>query len=200
MLKELLGSLWTQEIEDALKGKVEAVGSEPKIPKSRFDEVNDEKNGLKTQVDDLLEKLKKVQSEADSVETLKTQITELTQTHDEYVKGVELEKVNSKKKAAVIKILEEKKALNPNLFVQFYDLSKLSFVDGGVLVGAKEITDKLVLDYPDQFGKTSQETPDLTVTDYKGKKFAEMTLKEKTELKQKEPEKYAQLRAAHYKK
>lgn len=201
MLKELLGELWTEEIEAKLTGKVEVVGNEQRIPKDRFDQVNTEKNQYKSKVEELMTTIKELEKGSEVTETLRTQLAELRTTHDEYVQKVELDKVNGKKIAALTKMLKEThNAISPDLLIASYDLSKLSFGDNNELVGAKETTDKLKEKYPSQFGEVVVKTPDVTKGKYKGKAFAEMSLNERTEFKESDPEGYRTARAAHLNK
>jgi vacuolar-type H+-ATPase subunit I/STV1 len=198
MLKELLGDLWSQEIEDALKGKMELVGSEPKIPKSRFDAVNQEKKDLKAKVDELLKKLEDSTNDAETIEQLKNQLTQTKTEYDSYVENVKTEKVNSQKKDALISYLKEENVLNPELLLPFYNLEEITF-DGDKLVGITAKTESLKIKFKDQFGEVKVKSPDIT-NKFKDKAYKDLSLAERTAWKQKDPQGYAAARQAHLKK
>lgn len=197
MLKELLGDLWTEAIEEKLKGKIELVGSEPKVPKTRLDEVILERNTYKTQADGLMVKLEEASKAAETVEDLKIKLTNVQSDHETFVKGIETEKVNTTKKNALSKHLKSENVLNPELLIPFYDLENLTITDEGTISGAKEKTESLKKQFASQFGKVTTKTPEI-IKAFNDKAFKDLTLAERTQLKAEDPDGYASARKAHY--
>ena len=196
MLKELLGDLWTEAIEGKLKGKIELVGSEPKVPKTRLDEVILERNNYKTQVDGLVLKVEEASKAVLGVDDLKIQLANVKSDHETFVKGIETEKVNTTRKNALIKYLkDDENVLSPELLVPFYDLETLTIADNKIS-GAKEKTESLKSQFPDQFGKKVTKTPDI-ITVFNDKSFKDLSSKEKLELKLSDPDGYQAARKAH---
>lgn len=198
-LKELLGDLWTEEIEAKLKDKVELVGSkENMIPKVRFDKVNDDKKDLQKKVDELLEDIKKFSAESETVEDLKSKLIATQKQYDDYVENSKTEKVNDSKRSALIEYLKsDAKALNPELLVQFYPLDELSF-DGDKLIGHVAKTESLKLKFKDQFGEVTTETPPINSV-YKNKSFKDLSPADRMKFKQEDPNGYEAARKAYKK-
>lgn len=107
------------------------------IPKSRFNEVNEEKNTLKAQVterDKQLEVLKKAGGDAES---LKTKITELQEANKKALKDYE-ENLKKVRMDAAIKIAIGDKAQDADIVSGLIDRSKLIVGDDGKITGLSE--------------------------------------------------------------
>lgn len=107
------------------------------VPKSRFNEVNEEKNTLKAQVterDKQLEVLKKAGGDAES---LKTKITELQEANKTAQKDYE-EKLKKIRLDAAIKIAIGDKAQDADIVSGLIDRNKLIVGDDGKITGISE--------------------------------------------------------------
>lgn len=82
------------------------------VPKSRFDEVNTEKNQLKTNLKERDEQLEKLKSESGATEKLKSQIAELQAANSEKDKAHAAEMKRLKRETLDDKLLSEANAIN----------------------------------------------------------------------------------------
>jgi len=195
-LKELLGDLYTEEIEAKLKDKVVLKSEQDNmIPKTRFDQVNKDKKEYKEKLEEAMSKLEGFGDSEATIEELKGKLATMKGEHEAFIVGIEKEKVNSKKKDALKSHLKTMNVLNPELLLQFYDLETLSF-DGDSLMGHVAKTEQLKEKYKDQFGVETTKSPDITMK-FKNKLFKDMTPSEKIVFKQEDPSAYEKARGAY---
>jgi len=200
MLKELLGELYTSEIEAKLNGKELVLKSDQEnmIPKYRFDEVNTSKKELELKVEDLLKDVSKYSDVETTIGGLKEKISTITTEYESFVEKTNKEKEDGKKLSALKKYLGNENVLDPELLIPFYNLDELKF-DGEELVGVKTITEGLKSKFKSQFGEVVTETPDI-VHKFKDKKFGDLSLSERTKFKQEDPKGYEVSRKNYYNK
>ncbi|WMM24055.1 phage scaffolding protein [Tissierella sp. MB52-C2] len=115
--------------QDSLKDKF--------IPIERFNEVNEEKKELKTQIEDRDKQLKELKVKAAGNEELTTKITELetlnSQTKEEY----ETKIIALRKETSIELKLKDEKAKNIRAVKALLDLERVS-LDGDNLIGLDE--------------------------------------------------------------
>lgn len=115
------------------------------IPKAKFDEVNQEKANLKSQLDAANKGLKDLKEGAEGNDALKAKIQELQdkQKADEKKHRDELD--DFRKRNAIMSDLSGI-AHNPDDIVKFVDLSKVTVGEDGKLSGWEEQRDALIKD------------------------------------------------------
>lgn len=143
MTKEKLVELG---LTDELATKVLTEFGDKWIPKSRFDEVNKEKNDYKATIDERdkqLEELKKVSGDA---EALKKQIETLQGDNKKASEAYNAEIHKMKVEMAVDKALGEAKCKNVKATKALLDLSNADFNDDGTVKGLKKQIEGLLAD------------------------------------------------------
>jgi len=200
MLKELLGDLYTPEIEAKLNGKELVLKSDQEnmIPKYRFDEVNKDKKAAELKVTELIGKIESFGDTETEINDLKGKLSTITTEYNEYVEKSKKDKTNADKVTALKEYLGNENVLDPDLLIPFYNLDELSF-DGGNLVGMNSITENLKTKFKSQFGVVKQKTPDVTMK-YKDKLYKDLSLSERIDFKQNDPSGYEAARKAHLNK
>ncbi len=198
MLKKLLGDLYTEDIAKALEGKELVLKSDQEnmIPKSRFDEVNNAKKDLASQIKQYKTDIEALSKGNTDIDTIKQQLADKTEEFNKYQQGIELKEVNAKKTNALTAKLQELNALNPKLLVKEFNLEDVSFDDNGGLVGVKETFERLQADYAPQFGEAQTQTPNVHNNDGGGvtkEQFSAYTYKERMALYNDNPKAYEEL-------
>lgn len=139
MYKELLGEELNEKVKAALKekGKVLLI-DDPKepnfIPKSRFDEVIQKKNELKTQTGELSGQLEDLKKAAKGNEKLLEKIEELQSKNSEWEKKHN----NSILESAIKYVALQEKAKDPTDLLHYLDKSKLQIDEQGNVKGLDE--------------------------------------------------------------
>ena len=139
MYKELLGEELNEKVKAALKekGKVLLI-DDPKepayIPKSRFDEVIQKKNELKTQTGELSGQLEDLKKAAKGNEKLLEKIEELQGKNSEW----EQKHNNSILESAIKYVALQEKAKDPTDLLHYLDKSKLQIDEQGNVKGLDE--------------------------------------------------------------
>ncbi len=188
VLKELLGNLYTPEIETALKGTeiVKKSDFDGYIPKDRFDEVNNAKKILKKEVDKLTGDITDLTTNTSDVEELKKQLEEKTKEFGEFQLGIETKQLNDKKLSALMDVLKSENALNPKLLAREFDMDKMSFDDDGKLTGVKDTLENCKTNYAQQFGEVVQQSVQPNTnnngTAISKEQFSKMTYTERNDL------------------
>lgn len=174
------------------------------IPIERFNEVNEEKKELKTQIEDRDKQLKELKIKAAGNEELTTKITELetlnNQTKEEYEN-----KIAALRKETSIELkLKDEKAKNIKAVKALLDLEKVS-LDGDNLIGLDEQLKLLKEKESYLFGEDSlrgrgdpNPPGDLVDPEYKNNPFSKehFNLTEQGRLFRENPELAAKLKAA----
>lgn len=196
-LKELLGELYTAEIEAKLKDKVVLKSEQGNmIPKDRFDSVNKEKKEAKEKLAEVTKQLEGLSNSETTIEELKTKLLTIDEEHKTYVAKIEKDKINGDKESKLIEYLDvEQNVEDPELLLHFYDLDSLTF-DGGKLAGHVAKTEELKNRFKGQFGVKKTKSPDVTMK-FKDKLFKDMLPAEKMAFKQEDPLAYEKARNAH---
>lgn len=155
-LKELLGEEFYNKVIALLGDKKLMLDDGNNIPKSRFDEVNQAKNDLKTQVDSLNAELTKLGKLVKDNEGATAKITEL-QTK---IAEQEAEAQNITKKFALREHLTKAGAKFPDLLEGKFDLSKIE-LENGSIKGFDDLVKPYKETYKDLFGenKITGKTP-----------------------------------------
>ena len=107
------------------------------VPKSRFNEVNEEKNTLKKTVAERDEQLKTLQQSADGNEDLKKQIKNLQELNKAASEKAEKE-LNDFKLTAAIKLAVSSSAQDADLVAGLIDRGKLVLSEDGKISGLDE--------------------------------------------------------------
>lgn len=116
------------------------------IPKSKFDEVNQEKANLKAQLDEANSGLKKLKEGAEGNDALKSKIQELQDAQKESDRKHKEELSDLRKRNAIMAELSGS-AHNPEDIIKFVDLTKISVSDDGKITsGWSEQRDALIKD------------------------------------------------------
>ncbi len=188
VVKELLGDLYTPQIEAALKGTeiVKKSDFDGYIPKDRFNEVNDAKKLLKKEVDKLTGDIESLSTSTSDIEELKKQLTEKTTEFEEFQTGIETKQLNDKKMSALIAVLKGENVLNPKLLAREFEKEKLSFDGDGKLTGYRDTLENCKTNYAQQFGEVVTESVQPN-TNNKGtaiskEQFSKMTYTERNDL------------------
>lgn len=138
-LKELLGEELNAKLMEKLgdKHKLAVVSDGNWFPKAKWDEVNEEKNTLASQLAERDKQLKELKTKASGNEELTAKITELEKlnkaTRDEY----EAKMIALRKETAIELRLKDEKAKNVKAVKSLLDLDKVS-MDGNNLIGLDE--------------------------------------------------------------
>jgi hypothetical protein len=138
--KELFGSELAGKIEEIIKEKgVTLILDDSKnpsyIPKSRFDEVIGQKNGLKEQVTELTSQLAGLKKSAAGNEELTKKLQDLEKNNSEWESKFKKAQIES---AVKIKAMSEK-AKDPTDLLKFIDISSVEFGKDGELKGIEEL-------------------------------------------------------------
>lgn len=139
MYKELLGEELNEKVKAALKEKgksllIEDPQNPSYIPKSRFDEVIQKKNELKTQTGELSGQLEDLKKAAKGNEKLLEKIEELQGKNSEW----EQKHNNSILESAIKYVALQEKAKDPTDLLHYLDKSKLQIDEQGNVKGLNE--------------------------------------------------------------
>jgi hypothetical protein len=139
MYKELLGEELNEKVKAVLKEKGKTLLiDDPKepayIPKSRFDEVIQKKNELKTQTGELSGQLEDLKKAAKGNEKLLEKIEELQSKNSEWEKKHN----NSILESAIKYVALQEKAKDPTDLLHYLDKSKLQIDEQGNVKGLDE--------------------------------------------------------------
>lgn len=107
------------------------------VPIERFNEVNEEKKELKTQIEDRDKQLKELKIKAAGNEELTTKITELETLNNQTKEEYETKIVALRKETSIELKLKDEKAKNIKAVKALLDLEKVS-LDGDNLIGLDE--------------------------------------------------------------
>lgn len=107
------------------------------IPKHRFDEVNEEKKELKSQLDERDAQLKELKARASGNEELTAKITELEKLNKTTKEEYESKMNALRKETAIELLLKDQKAKNVKAVKALLDLEKVN-LDGDKLIGLEE--------------------------------------------------------------
>ncbi len=177
-LKEFLGEELYNQVKEKLEGddKVKLInaGDGSYIPKAKFDQVNEQKKDLETQVQSykgIAENYEKVQGElnewkelAEENKPLKKKLDELSKSTDDL--KTQLDDANSKAteyqtqlkdtqiNSAIEKTLIKNNAKYPDLILSKFDKSKIEFAEDGSIKGVEEQFNELKESYKELFGET----------------------------------------------
>lgn len=149
-LEQLLGDdLYKQVTEKLGDKKIAIVSDGTWIPKSKFDDVNEEKKELKTQLEQRDKQLKDLGDKAKGNEDLEKQIKELQDlnktTKESYEAKIKDMAINS---AIQSKLTDTK---YPDLLMTKFDKSKLSVQEDGSIIGIDEQLTAIKEQYKDLF-------------------------------------------------
>lgn len=137
-LKELLGEeLFNQVSEKLGDNKIDIVSNGNWIPKSKFDEVNQEKKELKTQLEQRDNQLKELKIKAIGNEELTTKIAELESLNNQTKEEYETKIATLRKETSIELYLKDQQARNIKAVKALLDLDKVS-IDGDNLIGLEE--------------------------------------------------------------
>ena len=128
------------------------------IPKAKFDEVNQEKNNLKAQVDQANADLAKLKKDAEGNDALKQTIEDLQKQHKELEATHKAELLTLRKKAAITADLGPI-AHNPTDILGFVDVEKVSIDNNGAIVGGWEEQKKALIASKPYMFKATQGGP-----------------------------------------
>ena len=140
-LKDILGTDLYKQLPEEVKSKYEGkdlVDSKDYIPKSRFDEVNEEKKDYKSQLKERDKQLKELKEGYKDNEELSAKIKELEEANSTMKETYETKYKEMKKNNAIEKALEGSKAKNTKLVKALLDESKLKITDDGEVIGLDE--------------------------------------------------------------
>ena len=126
MLKELLGEELYSQVTEKLGDKKIMIDDGNFIPKSRFDQVNDDKKAYKSQVKKLQTDLESVSKKAGEVEGLNTVITELKETLEKKDKEIADREFNYSLDSA----LKDAKCKNTKALKALLDMDGIKYQDG----------------------------------------------------------------------
>ena len=127
-----------------------------KIPKYRFDQVNEQKNQLKQDADNLSKELAKLKKSAGENEELTSKIQAL----QDDIKSKETEYKNKEseitKKFALREALRESQAKHPDLLEGKFDLNELELTSEGKIKDFDTKLTPLIEQYKDLFGEVKR--------------------------------------------
>ena len=126
MLKELLGEELYSQVTEKLGDKKIMVDDGNFIPKSRFDQVNDDKKAYKSQVEKLQADLEGVSKKAGEVDGLNTVITELKQSLETKDKEISDRELNYSLDSA----LKDAKCKNTKALKALLDMEGIKYQEG----------------------------------------------------------------------
>jgi predicted RNase H-like nuclease (RuvC/YqgF family) len=125
-LEELLGTELYKQVTEKLGDKKIIVDDGNFIPKSKFDQVNDDKKAYKGQVEKLQTDLEDVSKKAGEVEGLNTVITELKQTLESKDKEIKDRDFNYSLDSA----LKDAKCKNTKALKALLDMENIKYQEG----------------------------------------------------------------------
>lgn len=115
------------------------------VPKTRFNEVNEENKTLKKTVSDRDKQLEDLEKSNGDNEELKKQIADLKKTNADQVKALEAELKQSKIDSAVNEALTAAGTKNMKAAKALLDLEGVKIGDDGIVIGVKEQVEKLAV-------------------------------------------------------
>ncbi|KXG78279.1 phage scaffolding protein [Thermotalea metallivorans] len=144
-LKELLGEELYNQIAAALKGKgpdgkdleVAVINDGSYFPKAKFDEINEERKELKSQLEERDKQLKELKVKVQGNEELTAKIVELENLNKQTKEEYEAKMAALKKETAIELKLKDEKAKNVKAVRALLDLDKVN-LDGDNLIGLDE--------------------------------------------------------------
>src|SRR5699024_4230224 len=159
-LKELLGEeLYNQVINKIGDKKIAIVSDGNWIPKSKFDDVNEEAKSLKDQLKERDTQLKDLKDKAKDSEELQEQIENLQNQNQQTQKEFQ-DKLDAQRKDSAIELaLRDAKARNPKIAKSALDLDSISFNDGK-LIGLDEQLKEIQESDPYLFVSEDDEKPE----------------------------------------
>jgi hypothetical protein len=138
MLKELLGELFTPEIEAKLAGKQLAVVNDGSwLPKAKFDSVNEENKTLKEQIKTHEAQIAELGKTAGLSDELKKQITDIQNASAAATADLQKKLDEQALQHAIDRALDKAKAKNPKAVRALLDASKIK-LDGETLLGLED--------------------------------------------------------------
>ena len=146
-LETLLGTELFTQVKEKLGDKKLMIDDGKMIPKSRLDEVTEQKNSLKAQIDTLNKDLDGLKKSVKDNEGASAKIKELQDT----ITAKEAESAAITKKFAVREALKNAECKHPELFEGRFDLSKIE-MDGDKIKGFDDLVKPIKEQYADQFG------------------------------------------------
>lgn len=173
------------------------------IPIERFNEVNEEKKELKTQIEDRNKQLKELKIKAAGNEELTTKITELETLNNQTKEEYETKIAALRKETSIELKLKDEKAKNIKAVKALLDLEKVS-LDGDNLIGLDEQLKALKEKESYLFGEDSikgrgvNPPGDPMDPEYKNNPFSKehLNLTEQGKILRENPELAAKLKAA----
>lgn len=128
------------------------------IPKTRFDEVNNTKKELESQITDRDKQLKDLKGKVGDNEQLKTEIEKLQNENKQTKADYESKMLQLEKTSAVKEMLKDAKY--PDLLLKEFDLEKIQKNSDGTFTGITEQLEAKKQAFPDMFiAKVTGTTP-----------------------------------------
>jgi len=152
-LKKLLGEELFNQVKEAIGDKELIINDGSYIPKSRFDEVNNERNSLKEQLQERDKQLEDLKKQAKDSEELQNQIKQLQKQNEETQQEYEQRLNEQKFDFAVEQALLKHEAKNVKAVKALLNSEKISLDDNGNLIGLEEQVKELKENEPYLFGK-----------------------------------------------
>lgn len=162
-LKKLLGAELFEQVEEKLGETKLMVDDGNFIPKSRFDQVNQEKNELKDQLKDRDSQLTELKKQVKDNEELTSKITELQELNEKTAEDYEQKLTAQKYDFALEKALAKAGAKSTKAVKALVDLEKVK-LDGEDLIGLEEQVKSIQEEHDYLFGGTELKgrTPNKT--------------------------------------
>lgn len=157
-LNELLGEDLAKQVTEKLGDKKIFVGEGEFIPKSRFDEVNNQNKEYKTQLNEINEKLAKASGDAKSIEDLKEANKALQEQIKKNAEEAEAKALQMEKDYLINDSLKDAKAKNIKAVKGLLDLTNVK-VENGKLTGLDEQIKALQQSDAYLFGEVSATPP-----------------------------------------
>jgi hypothetical protein len=154
-LKEMLGEEMYKQVMEKLgdKHKIAIVSDGNWIPKDTFNQVNEAKKQLETDLKDRDNQLVELKKNAGDNETLKQQIGELQKANKTAADGYEAKIKDMQISAAIEKGLSAANAKFPDLLIGKIDKSKIELLQDGTVKGLEDQLTPLKESYKDLFGE-----------------------------------------------
>lgn len=149
-LKELLGEELYKQVSEKLGDKKLIVNDGSYLPKSKFDEKNDEVKLLKEKVSSLEKTAKDTETLLKDNEELKAKYSTLSEQSKKDIEAKDKQISHITKKTALSKSLQEKGARYPDLLIKELDLDKVE-LDGDNVKGFDDLFKPLSEKYKDMF-------------------------------------------------
>lgn len=146
-LETLLGTELFNQVKEKLGDKKLIFDDGRMIPKSRLDEVTEQKNSFKAQIDALNKDLDGLKKSVKDNEGASAKIKEL----QDAITAKEAESAAITKKFAVREALKNAECKHPELFEGRFDLAKIE-MDGDKIKGFDDLLKPIKEQYVDQFG------------------------------------------------